>query len=206
MSDGNSVSLWLEQLKAGDPAAARPLWERYFRRLVGLARVKLRDATKRVADEEDVALSAFDSFFRGVEQGRFLELNDRDNLWKLLVTITARKAAHQWRDQQAAKRGGGQVSGESVFKNAGKDGSQPTGFDQVVGPEPTPEFASEVAEETRSLLEKLPDEILRTIALAKMEGYTNDEIAERLTVAPRTIERKLQMIREIWEKGSVDDD
>ena len=66
-----SVTQWIDRLKAGDPDAAQELWERYFRRLVGLARKKLRAAPRRAADEEDVALSAFDSFCRGAEQGRF---------------------------------------------------------------------------------------------------------------------------------------
>src|SRR5436853_5155366 len=66
MSD-DSVSLWISQLTAGDAGAAQHLWERYFQRLVGLARKKLQDAPRRAADEEDVALSAFDSFCRAAE-------------------------------------------------------------------------------------------------------------------------------------------
>lgn len=205
MSDGNSVTLWLDQLKLGEPTAAQQLWDRYFQRLVGLARVKLRESARRVADEEDVALSAFDSFFRGVEQGRFLDLNDRNNLWKLLVTITARKASHQLRDQAALKRGGGAVGGESVFLHGNSSSETPGGFDQLSGPDVSPAFAIEVAEQTRRHLEALPDPQLRTIALAKMEGYTNEEIATRLGVAPRTIERKLQLIRELWEPEEAHD-
>ena len=92
-----SVTLWIGHLQAGDDGAAQKLWERYFRRLVGLARKKLRDTPRRAADEEDVALSAFDSFCRGVRRGRFPQLDDRNNLWRLLVTVTARKAFDQVR-------------------------------------------------------------------------------------------------------------
>src|SRR3984893_18595241 len=98
MSDG-SVTRWIGALQAGDHAAAQQLWERYFRRLVGLARKKLQGASRRAADEEDVALSAFNSFFRCAEQGRFPNLVDRDSLWRLLVVLTARKAAHLVRDE-----------------------------------------------------------------------------------------------------------
>src|SRR5215471_8456034 len=92
MSSAGSVTTWIEQLCAGDRAGAQRLWERYFPRLVGLARKKLQGLPRRSADEEDVALSAFDSFCRGAERGCFPRLENRDNLWALLVVITARKA------------------------------------------------------------------------------------------------------------------
>src|SRR5262245_37262987 len=107
MASDGSVTRWLGQLQGGDPAAAQQLWERYFRRLVGLARQRLRGAPRRVADEEDVALSAFDSFCRNAEAGRFPHLLDRDGLWQLLVVITVRKATHLVRDQCRQKRCGG---------------------------------------------------------------------------------------------------
>src|SRR5262249_9043907 len=104
-SDG-SVTRWLQRLRAGDSTAVQQLWERYFPRLVGLARKKLQDGPRRLADEEDVALSAFHSFCRNAEQGRFPQLLDRDGLWRLLVVLTARKAAHLLRDEGRQKRGG----------------------------------------------------------------------------------------------------
>ena len=106
MSSGGSVTRWLGQLQEGDSAAARQLWERYFRRLVGLARKRLRGAPRRAADEEDVALSAFDSFCRAAAQRRFPRLDDRHDLWQLLVVITDRKAGALARATRRQKRGG----------------------------------------------------------------------------------------------------
>src|SRR3982751_1385339 len=94
MSSEGSITHCIARLKAGDRAAAQPLWEGYCHRLVGLARVRLRAAPRRAADEEDVALSAFDSFCRRAERGQFPRLADRDDLWQLLVVITVRKAAN----------------------------------------------------------------------------------------------------------------
>jgi hypothetical protein len=59
-----------------------------------------------MADQEDVALSAFDSFCRNAEEGRFPHLDDRDNLWRLLVVITARKASKLVRAEGRLERGG----------------------------------------------------------------------------------------------------
>ncbi|HEY7424792.1 MAG TPA: ECF-type sigma factor [Gemmataceae bacterium] len=196
MSSDGSVTRWLGPLQAGDPAAAQELWQRYFRRLVGLARKKLQDAPRRAADEEDVALSAFDSFCRHAEQGRFPQLLDRDSLWRLLVVLTARKAARLLRDERRLKRGGG-----ATFQNEASGGStEGVVLDQLLSREPSPEFAAQVAEECQRLLRQLNDCELEAVALARMEGYTVAEIAERLGYAPRSIKRKLQLIRAIWEK------
>src|SRR5262245_23008540 len=107
MSSDASVTQWLNLLKDGDRAAAGPIWERYFPLLVRRARAALRGKRAMAADEEDIALSALDSFCRGAEKGRFPRLNDRDDLWRLLLIITARKTAHLVRDEHRAKRGGG---------------------------------------------------------------------------------------------------
>jgi RNA polymerase sigma factor (sigma-70 family) len=197
MSSEGSVTRWLTSLKGGDTAAAQPLWERYHRQLVALARQKLQAARRREADEEDVVQSAFHSFFRGAARGRFPRLNDRDDLWRLLVVITARKALDQLAHQHSKRQGGGTVQGESrIFP--GKPGCDEAAIEQVVGAEPTPEFAAQVAEQYQRLLDLLGDDTLRQVAVWKMEGLTNDEVAERLDCSRRTVARKLETIRIIW--------
>jgi DNA-directed RNA polymerase specialized sigma24 family protein len=195
-----SVTCWLEQLKAGEQAAAQPLWERYFARLVEQAERRLRGAARAVADGEDVALSAFTSFCRAAQAGRYPRLADRGDLWRLLVVITERKALTQVRDQRRLKRGGGKVLDEAAL--AGPSGDAP-GLTGVAGGEPTPAFAALVAEQFALLLERLGDDRLRELALAKMEGYTNEEIGARFDMALRTVERKLGLIRRLWEEAST---
>ena len=192
-----SVTHWLGALEGGDAAAAQRLWERYFDRLVRLARAKLGAMPRGAADEEDVALSAFHSFCQGAARGRFPRLDDRDNLWRLLVTITARKALDQVRRQARQKRGGGRVLVGSA-QAGGEDDTDGAGLDQVVGQEPTPQFAAMVADECRRLLAALDDETLRQVALLRMEGYSDEEIAARVDCSLRTVSRKLALIRKAW--------
>ena len=199
MSSHGSVTRWVQALKGGEAAAAQPLWERYYRRLVTLARAKLRSTRRREADEEDVVQSAFHSFFQGVSRDRFPQLNDRDNLWRLLVVITARKALDQLARQRAKRRGGGTVGGESRISSREPDSDQ-AAIEQVIGAEPTPEFAAQVADEYRRLLDLLGDATLCQVAVWKMEGDTNDAIALRLGCSRRTVARKLETIRVIWSK------
>jgi hypothetical protein len=171
---------------------------RYFRRLAGLARARLQGAPRRAADEEDVALSAFASFCRAAEAGRFPRLGDRDDLWQLLVLLTARKALRLVKQERRQKRGGGRVVAEADLVTEGTD--EQAGLEQVLGAEPTPAFAAQLAEECRRLLETLGDEGLRELAVARMEGHTTEALATRFEVAPRTIERRSQKIRALWSR------
>jgi DNA-directed RNA polymerase specialized sigma24 family protein len=197
MPPENSVSEWMEGLQSGDAEAARHLWRRYFDRLVELARRRLAAAPRRVADEEDVALSVFRSLCHGAEHGQFADLSGRDELWRLLVVLTEHKVIDQRRAATGQKRGGGRVQGDSAFPRSG-DADIPPGFDQYPGDTPTPEFLATLADEHERLMNSLTDERLRRIAEAKLLDYTNGEIAAQLGITRRSVERKLQRIRQIW--------
>jgi DNA-directed RNA polymerase specialized sigma24 family protein len=188
-SDG-SITRLIVMLKEGNRAASQQLWEVYFVRLVALARARLRSFAGRVADEEDVALSAFDSFYRRAEQGQFARLEDREDLWQLLFVLTVRKAINLVNYQGRKSRGDGRVQSLTDLELAGAEA--------IFGAEPSPELAAQLTEECQRLLARLPDESLRTVALWKMEGYTNKEIAARLGCVPQTVERKLRSIRKLW--------
>lgn len=179
MSNDDSVTTWLSQLKAGRSVAGAQIWQRYIEQLVRIARRKLGRSPRRVADEEDVVLSAFEGFLKGVEDGRFVQLDDRNDLWQVLVMLTERRAIALQRREGALKRGGGEVRGESVFAQHDGNGSHMPGLDQAAGHEATPAFALEVAEQLRHLLDQLGDDTQRQIALGKLEGKTNKEPISR---------------------------
>jgi DNA-directed RNA polymerase specialized sigma24 family protein len=197
MSSLGSVTAWIRQLRAGDPTAAAPLWHGYCQHLISLARHKLRHTRRGMADEEDVALSAFDSFCRAAAQGRFPQLNDRDDLWQLLLVITERKAIDLINYGRRAKRGGGKVRHEGSLAS---DSTLTSPLDGIAHPEPGPDLVAAFTDQCRHLLDALADKTLRAVALAKLEGYTNKEIADRLELSTPAIERKLQRIRKLWEK------
>jgi DNA-directed RNA polymerase specialized sigma24 family protein len=196
----DSVSRWLDGLKVRDDLAIQRLWDHYFDRVVQLAGRKLPGYARRGFDEEDVALSAFHSLCERVGRGQYPELVDRDDLWRLLAVITARKAVSHIRNQTRQKRGGGRVLGESAVQN-GTVGDE-DGLTRFLSEEPTPQFAAEVAETYDRLLEILGDDGLRAIAVLKMAGHTVDEIAQQLGTTKRTVERRLGMIRMIWSTAA----
>jgi DNA-directed RNA polymerase specialized sigma24 family protein len=197
MTGENSVSRWLDGLREGNDADVERLWDRYFQRLVKLASARLPGHARRVIDGEDVALSAFNSFCDRVGRGQFPQLADRDDLWRILVTIAVRKVAETVRHQTRLKRGGGQVVGQSAL--AGDDEID-QGMTRVLSSEPTPEMAAQFAEDYERMLEKLDDPTLQTIALRRLEGHSREQIAQELKTSVRTIDRKLILIRLMWQE------
>lgn len=194
VSEG-SISRWIRELKSGSPEAAQQLWDRYSVQLLELARRKLKNST-RIVDEEDVAITVFESICRSAVQGRFANLQNRDELWWLLVLVTKQKAVDQIRHEQRKKRGGGSVVNET---DAGSE-ADPFRLDHLLGTDPTPEFLLIMDEEHRRLLGLLRDDQLRTIAVLRIQGYTYDEIASQLHISSRTVIRKLNLVRTCWER------
>jgi DNA-directed RNA polymerase specialized sigma24 family protein len=194
MSPDDPVTVWLNQLKSGVRDAVSPLMERYFQQLVGLAERRLRVATRRVSDGEDVALSAFASFCRAAEDGRLPQLLDRDSLWSHLFRYTVRKACDRNEWAYAKKRGDGRVVNASALD--APDGQ--SFLTAVLCEGPTPDDAVAFEEGFRELLARLPPD-LRAVAEWKFAGLTNDEIAANLGRDCRTVERKLSLIRGRWK-------
>jgi len=188
VSDDASVTHWIDDLKSGaEGDAQQRIWERYFGRLVALARNKLRPL-RGYEDEEDVVLSAMNSFFVRASRHEFPRLSDRTGLWPLLVRITVCKVADAQRRQFREK----------------SDVRRTLNLDSIVGREPSLGLATELVDGTNRLLEGLNDELLRQIARLKLEGYTNQEIAEKIGKSVKTVERKLSLIREHFSRGEIE--
>ena len=191
----HSVTKYLDDLKRGDQDAAQYVWERFLDRLIRLADRKLQASPRKAMNEEDVVQQAFAQFFLQVQQGRFPRLNDRDDLWQILAMLIDRRAKDQIRSLGTQKSGGGNVRTESIFIVAGEPR---IGIDGIADAVPTPEMAAELTELFRHRIEALKTEEYRQIALLKMEGHTNREIARKLLTSLRTVERRLDQIRELW--------
>ncbi len=195
MSD--TVIQMIRGVRAGDSVAQHRLWDVYFQKLVALSRHRIANRRFRDLDEEDVALSAMNSFFRAVDEDRLTKLDDHDDLWKILVVITARKVSNHTKRAMAEKRGPGRIRGESIFMRLDRDDQQ-MGLHDAPDAGPTPDDVVEVTETCEQMLSALSDDSLREIARMKLEGYSNREIGVIMNCAERTVERKLERIRTIW--------
>ncbi len=202
MPTDETITHWIEQLREGDSDASEQLWQRYFQQVVELARRRLEGARLAAADEEDVALSAFKSFCLGVHAGRFPRLSDRDTLWSLLVAITAHKSVDYIRHENRQKRGGYGVEKPDP-ESSQRDRIELVPLSTIIQEQPTPEFAAQMGEQFKLLLSKLDDADdpdLMKIALSKMQGASTTEVARQLGCVRRTVERKILLIRRIWEQ------
>jgi RNA polymerase sigma factor (sigma-70 family) len=200
-----SVTHLIARLRSEDPGlgdeAARRIWERYLPRLLILARDHLDRRIRVLHDEEDVVQSMGRSFFNRLRRGDF-DLSDRDALWALLVTITLNKARNATDRHFAARR-----DVRRRLPLPPSDGSRSDARHEAPVPaaaEPTPEEAAVLNEALERRLRDLPEPDLRQVALMKLEGYTNHEIAEVLECGERSVERKLNLIRKRWEVAGED--
>jgi len=198
MSKSTNVSHWIDLVKAGDLTAANRIWQRYFDRLVRSVRGRLYGQNRAVSDEEDIVLSVFDSFYNAAENGRFPDLSDRDDLWRLLLRMAARKVVDKRRHDQRQRRGGS-VRLHSLDR-AGDDEH----VIQAIGDEPSPEMVLMLQESVEHFFSHLGVGQLRDLAGAKLEGYSNAQLAQRFGCSQRTIERRLHLIREKCQQELVE--
>lgn len=198
------VTLWLRQLEVGDAEAAQPLYQHFCTRLHQMARLRIPANVRSAYDQDDVTISAIHSLFLGIRQQKY-QLNDRDDVWRLLMTIAERKITKRIRYETRDKRDVRRLIQNSLFQKApfAKQDELHGGVQSLTGYEPTPEFAAEVAEACENLLASLPDEMCRRIALLKLENYTSDQVAEQLGCTRRTVQRKLLVIRRTWQSSET---
>jgi DNA-directed RNA polymerase specialized sigma24 family protein len=193
MTPTGSVSVWIAGLQSGDATAFESIWRRYAQQLA--TDVERRLSAKSAAyDGEDVAQSVFTAIWTAAELGRLQDVRSRDELWWFLTAIAQRKAIDRLRREHAQKRGGGRVARESDLPSSGG----PFSMDSLLGEAPAPDFLSEMQELYAMLTASLGDELLVQIAHARLAGYDVAEVAQRVGVSHRTVERKLSIIRGLW--------
>jgi DNA-directed RNA polymerase specialized sigma24 family protein len=205
MSSQGSVTRLLQGISNGEPGAASELWTRYAVALVKLARRQLNARYQAVHDPADPAVDAFLTFCRRSADGS-LEVNDRDEFYRLLARFIYCKVVDIVERENAQKRSGG-----IALREAEAHGRQESGgdrhetLDAVEGREPSPEAAAIAADALKCLFDLLPDDQYRRTAELKIEGHTEDEIATQMDCSARTVRRHLDLIRKVWRRKIGDE-
>jgi DNA-directed RNA polymerase specialized sigma24 family protein len=187
-AEEGSITLHVQGVKSGSTPDFEAIWSQYFGRLAALAGRNLSPIGKQFATPDEVAGSVLRILWEGARKDKFAPLNDRQDLWRLLVLLTEHKVIDKERQARAKKRGGAPGVGRAPSDLLA----------QVPSKEPSPALVHELQDEMDRLLRLLPTATLQQIALWRLENRSVEEIAILLDVTTRTIERKLVLIRDLW--------
>jgi RNA polymerase sigma-70 factor (ECF subfamily) len=186
VSPDDSFSRLMSRLRTGEADAARAVFDRFARRLIGLARRQFDERLRYKVDPEDVVQSAYKSFF-------LLMDNDKaspatwDGLWGLLTLITLRKCSDRVRYFRAERRDAAREAAHQA-----EDDLTPL-FD-AISREPSPDEAVVLSETVERLVRGL-DEDERPIIEMSLQGYSTQEISEQLGRAERSVRRLRERVR-----------
>ncbi len=166
----------LVRFQAGEDDAATAVYTRYAQRLIALANHSTGDDLSARIDAEDIVQSVFRTFFRRVSDGHY-SIPEGEELWKLLLVIALNKVRMIAEYHRAAKRN------VAHTRSMG---------DHDLG---KPTDACEVLRMTiDDVLESLPESHQEAIH-ARIDGYEIGEIAGRVSLSRRSVERILQSFR-----------
>ena len=188
MSDDNR----LPKDDADASQAAGAVFERFARRLIALARTHVDVRLQHKIDPEDVVQSVYKSFLLRYKD---LPLDDETagGLWSLLTLITLRKCADRVRYYRAECRDVAREASAAPHSDAVEP------WREAIGREPTPEQAAVLAETVESLLRDLTSQERPVVELS-LQGYSTQEIGERLGRAERSVRRLRERVRRQLER------
>jgi RNA polymerase sigma-70 factor, ECF subfamily len=190
MRSGDEPDDLVGRLQDGDPRGAEALFQRYAARLARLAEQHLNRKLAGRLDGEDVVQSVFRTFFRHYARGDF-QIDNSAEIWRLLVTLTLRKARAQARRHLAGKR------------DAAAEAPHPSALAEPAGQEPGPAEAAELVDQIESLLRGLPDLYCHVLE-KRLQGHAVADIAEQLSVSRQTIYRALELLQRRLERSQAE--
>jgi RNA polymerase sigma factor (sigma-70 family) len=185
----------LARWREGDQQAADILFHRYANRLIALARSRLSDKLSHRIDPEDVVQSAYRSFFRQAQAGRY-DAKRGGDLWRLLLTITLHKLQHQVRGLLTQKRSATRDQ-DFGFEDGRADQAQ------IFAREPSPIEAVALTEQVEQVMRGLDPEERRMLEL-RLQGFNFDEIATETQCGERTVRRFFTRLKANLEHWRTD--
>ena len=185
-----SITHWLSKLQAGQSEAAEPIWIRYQAKLVSIATQQLAENPDRSVDGEDLVQSSFGNVCLAVQNGKYPDIDNREDLWGLLYIATVNRVREHYRELRALKRS--HISS-----------SQPID-PSILADLQTPFAEAQTADLLEYLLSRLdledPSHLLRQIALLYLDDHSASSIAKRLHKRKTSVLISLRLIRSIWQE------
>ena len=185
-----SITHWLSKLQAGQSEAAEPIWIRYQAKLVSIATQQLAENPDRSVDGEDLVQSSFGNVCLAVQNGKYPDIDNREDLWGLLYIATVNRVREHYRELRALKR----------FHISSSQAIDPS----ILAYLQTPFAEAQAADLLEYLLSRLdledPSHLLRQIALLYLDDHSASSIAKRLHKRKTSVLISLRLIRSIWQE------
>lgn len=185
-----SITRWLNNLRAGQSQAAAPIWRRYQAKLVSLASQQLEANPDRAVDGEDVVQSSFRNVCLAVQNGKYPDIDNREDLWGLLYIATVNRVRQHYRELKAVKRS--HISSRQTLK--------PSILEDLQSPFAEAQMADLLEYLLRELDLEDPSHLLRKIALLYLDDHSASSIAKLLQKRKTNILISLRLIRSIWQE------
>ena len=199
MAAHGSVTGWIERVRFGEDSKLEPLFDRYFQRLQDFAKRRIRSGSRVVTSEDDVALSVLRMLWEGLQRGSFHYVRNRQDLWSFLIRVSLRKIIDNQR--RMSRRGQGRMEVRACDVEARRIGPlRNSVVDRFAFDLNDPAELAHVVELSRTFLDRLDCDEMRSVAILRMQGFTSAEIAREISKSTRTVERKLRIIRQTWDE------
>ncbi len=175
------------------------LWNFYFPKLIRRLELQFPGNPAIHNDAEDLSAEALEQLAKLATSEQRVAFVDRDGLWRFLSLVVYRNALQTLRRKQSDPLGERRLLGQ-------RDVNQTLRFlnENLFDRSPNHEEAIQFADQFDWILDSL-GEPLSSIALLTLEGRNQREIANRLDLTKRIVERKIELIRSILSDMLFDD-
>jgi DNA-directed RNA polymerase specialized sigma24 family protein len=189
-----SVSGWIAMIRQGKSEAMEPLVKRYFERLSKFADRRLRSGQNVSDAGEDVANLVIQNVTSAIQDGQYPALTDRNDLWLVLMIAAQRRVIDCKRNESFKEDHHTSIRNLTDLME-----SMNLDLDEYLGEEDDQQRGLELVDFWEEMIKKLPEEIMRTVASHKLQGLGNREIARKMIMTPKRIDRIVHKIRDRWE-------
>ena len=191
-----SFAEFIRRVRGGDEQAAAELVQRYEPAIRRTVRVRLRDTRlRRLIETVDICQSVFASFFVRTSLGQY-DLENADQLVRLLTTMARNKVARQANKEHAARRDQRRIDRGASIGDFADPGSSPSR--QFAAREIVQEARRRMTADELRLLDRR-EQGLEWAEIAMELGGQPDALRVRLARAVARVTRELGLDEECYD-------
>jgi DNA-directed RNA polymerase specialized sigma24 family protein len=174
--------------KQGDADAFAAIFHHFYRRLCGYIRTMLTTTDQRQHHEEDLANHVMSRVWEMRNREMFDVAQRREEIWQAICRVAIFDTRDRARYVRSKKRN---VEDLGFWDDCNSIAS--------IRNRSNHEREFEISELWRVFWNKLPDDSYREIVRLSLAGISKREIAEKLNTTERTINRRIEVMVQLWQ-------